>query len=161
MKPKRMFAALALALMPLASTASAQEIVAASGARIGTKQELAAQSRSNYGRSVQSRGYSRSAQRSSGYGRSGYGRGGRVISRPYDSRRSWVPGHYEQVARQVWVPARTERIWIEPVYELRCDRYGNQVRVLVRAGYWDEICHPGYYETRYVRTWIPGTWIYR
>ncbi|MEQ1895345.1 MAG: hypothetical protein ABL998_22630 [Planctomycetota bacterium] len=72
------------------------------------------------------------------------------------SRRTWVPGHSETRCAQVWVPAACERVWIEPVFELRVDACGNRVRVQLCAGYWTTIQHPGHYETREQQVWIPG-----
>lgn len=74
--------------------------------------------------------------------------------------RQWVPGHYEWTTQRVWIPERYERIWIEPLYEWRTDYSGRRYRVLVRAGYWDDICRPGYYDTRRTQVWRPGHWTY-
>lgn len=49
---------------------------------------------------------------------------------------------------QVWVPATTERVWQEPLYEFRRDSCGNTYRVLVRPGGWCVIEHPGHFEWR-------------
>lgn len=84
-----------------------------------------------------------------------YGIGPRPVAVP--SRR-WVPAHYETVYQPVWVPARTERIWVEPVYRVSHDLCGLPIRVLVRAGYWRTVVHPGYSTTRAVRVYRSGTW---
>ncbi len=73
-------------------------------------------------------------------------------------RRHWVPGHYEWVDRRIWIPGRTERVWMQPVYEWRYDWCGNQYQVMVRAGYWRDVCHPGHYEWRKERVYRPGYW---
>jgi hypothetical protein len=83
--------------------------------------------------------------------------GSRPAIRP--AARIWVPGHFETQSYRVWVPGRTEKIWVAPVYEHRHRKYGHRrgtVKVLVRAGYWKTIRHPGHYETRTKRVWIPG-----
>src|SRR5215203_4364266 len=58
--------------------------------------------------------------------------------RPYyvEPVRCWVPGHYETVAQQVWVPGCVKRVWCEPVYDTCVDPYGNTTRVLVRQGHY-------------------------
>ena len=76
-------------------------------------------------------------------------------------RRVWVPGHYETRCEQVWVPAQSERLWGEPVFELRVDACGNRVRVQLCAGYWTTVHHPGRYETREQQVWIPGHYAQR
>ena len=70
--------------------------------------------------------------------------------------RCWVPGHYETRCVEVWVPGACERVWVEPVYDTCTDPCGNTTRVIVRAGHFRTIQHPGHYETRHVQVWIPG-----
>jgi hypothetical protein len=70
--------------------------------------------------------------------------------------RCWVPGHYETRTAEVWVPGRCERQWVEPCYDTCTDPCGNTTRVLVRAGHYRTIQHPGYYETREVQVWVRG-----
>ena len=65
-------------------------------------------------------------------------------------------GRYETRYERVWVPGRTERRWIAPVYGWRCDYRGVRVRVITRAGYWDTIQHKGYYDKRSTRVWVPA-----
>lgn len=85
----------------------------------------------------------------------GYGIGSRPVA--ITSHR-WVPAHYETVYEPVWIPARTERIWVEPVYRTSLDRCGLPIRVLVCAGHWRTVVHPGYSSTRAVRVYRPGGW---
>ena len=75
--------------------------------------------------------------------------------------RVWIPGGYALEARSEWVPGRVEQVWVEPVYELRLDSCGREVRVLVAAGHYEKVHRPGYTTTRYVRVWRPGHWSYR
>ena len=66
--------------------------------------------------------------------------------------RQWVPGHYE--TRLETSPV-VERRWVEPVTELRVDRYGRSYSVVV----------PGYYATvnvpvtHQVTVWVPGYYV--
>jgi len=102
-----------------------------------------------------------------GYG----GHGGAVISGRYSKRRvvsgcsiharcqphrQWVPGHYETTEHQVWIPERKEKVWSPAIYETRYDHCGRPYQTLARPGRWDVVCHPGYYETRRRRVWVPG-----
>jgi len=84
-------------------------------------------------------------------------------SRGYSHSRSpsalvWVPGRYETVSRQVWIPGCVERVWIEPVFELRYDSCGIAIRVQVCPGHWENVQRAGHYELRSVREWRPGHW---
>jgi hypothetical protein len=76
----------------------------------------------------------------------------------YSSSRVWIPAGFETVLSRVWVPGCTERVWIEPRFELRYDRCGNAFRTLVAAGHHELVHRPGHYETRPVRVWRPGYW---
>jgi hypothetical protein len=87
------------------------------------------------------------ADASSGHGRS-----------RYRSSHVWVSGGTETVMRHVWVPGRIERVWVEPVFELRLGSCGERIRVCVASGYWRTIQHPGHYELRPVRVALPGRW---
>jgi hypothetical protein len=76
-------------------------------------------------------------------------------------RRVWVPGHHETRYEQVWIAGTSERVWVEPVFELRTDACGNRVRVQICAGYWTTIHHPGHHETRAQHVWVPGHYAVR
>lgn len=80
----------------------------------------------------------------------------RVSGYSHAPRRVWVPGHYETRCEQVFVPGCTERVWVEPVFELRLGACHTWIRVEVAPGHWRTVQHPGRYETREVRVWIPG-----
>jgi len=71
-------------------------------------------------------------------------------------RRVWVPGHYETRHERVWVPGPCERVWIEPVFELRFDACGRRVRFEVSPGHWRTVQHPGHHEQRAFQVWVPG-----
>ena len=79
------------------------------------------------------------------YGRVGFGR-------------VWVPARTVTRRHKIWVDPYRERIWDEPVYEYRYDDCGNRVRVLVRAGCWRWIDHPGRWEWRTRDVYEPGYW---
>lgn len=82
----------------------------------------------------------------------------------YSAARVWIPTRYETVCERVWIPACSERIWIEPVYELRPSygyRAGACVRVLVQSGHWKTVRHPGHFELRERRVYRPGHWVPR
>ena len=95
-----------------------------------------------------------------GYARPSYERSSTSLS-TYVSSRIWVPGCYQTVHERVWVPGRTERVWVEPVFEWRLGPCGSRLRVLVCAGRWQTVHHPGHYETRAVQVWRPGYWTAR
>jgi hypothetical protein len=91
--------------------------------------------------------------------RNGYAYGsGRIASGPYRGSSLWVPGRYELVRQRVFVPGRCERVWVEPVCEVRFDSCGRPFTVCIRAGTWKTVRYPGSYEVRAVRVWRPGHW---
>lgn len=75
--------------------------------------------------------------------------------------RTWIPGRYETVSYQVFVPGRVEKVWMPAVYENRCGPRGGISKVRVQAGYWKTVRHRGHYDTRYKRVWKPGHWSHR
>jgi hypothetical protein len=81
-----------------------------------------------------------------------------VVARPHTVR-TWVPERYEKREEQVLVsPERHDRVWIADEFETHLDHYGRAHRVLVRPGYWKEVCIPAKYETRCTNVLIPGYW---
>lgn len=152
MKMRRItIAALALALSPfLATSGQAQEFSARYTKRFDdSRLSVSFGTGRSHGRRV-SASYGRRPLRASTYS----GRG-------HAPRGLWVPGRTEVVTRNVWVPGTSEKVWVEPVFDLTCDRYGNQIRVLVRDGYYRTVHHPGHYEARRHEVWRPGYWTYR
>ena len=90
------------------------------------------------------------------------GNHGLILARgSYSSSRVWIPGRYEIVEERVWIPGCDERVWVEPVYELRSCAYGAAYRVLVCAGHFEIRRSPGHFELRSARVWRPGYWIAR
>ena len=71
---------------------------------------------------------------------------------------TWIPGRYETRYEQVWVPGVAQKVWSPPVYETRYDSCGRPYTVLVRAGCWQVVQHPGRYEPRPVQVWVAGHW---
>ena len=83
---------------------------------------------------------------------------GRIRRGPSAAQRIYVPGHHEDVVREVWVPGQTKRVWVPPEYQVVHDSCGRRREILVRPGYWREHCEPGHFETRSERVWVPGHW---
>ncbi len=94
------------------------------------------------------------------YGHGGYG-GGRHGGYDRCETRVFVPGCYETVAQQVWVPGRVSQVWCEAVYDTCYDACGRPYRRCVSQGYWKSVQSPGCYETRYVQVWREGYWTTR
>lgn len=67
-------------------------------------------------------------------------------------------GHWETIVERVWVPGACDRVWIAPIYDTRYDSCGRPIQVCVRAGYWDTVQRPGYYEDRTRRVWREAGW---
>jgi hypothetical protein len=86
----------------------------------------------------------------------------RPVHRPvvHHCERVWVPGHYDTVARRVYVPGYTKTVWHPARYEFRY-RHGCRVRVLISEGHYDTVRVPGRYETQHVRVWHPGRFEHR
>jgi hypothetical protein len=73
--------------------------------------------------------------------------------------RKWVPGHYETVHRQVYVPGRCEQVWQPAEYRWTRDHCGRRVRVLVRKAGYVTVERPGYYKTVCEQVWVPGQYV--
>lgn len=74
----------------------------------------------------------------------------------------WIPGHYQNVERRVFVPGRTRQEFVPAVYE---DRYyrdycGNLrlQRVLVTPACWRTVEDPGTWQCVTERVWVEGAW---
>lgn len=70
--------------------------------------------------------------------------------------RGQVHGRYVTRYERVWVPGQCERIWVPARYEWRFDPCGRRFQVLVEAGHFRTVQHPGHYERRAVRVWVPA-----
>lgn len=74
-------------------------------------------------------------------------------------QRIYVAGHHTWVTERVCIqPARTNRVWVDDVYQVRYDACGTPYRVLVRRGHWKHVQVPARYENRQVRRWVAGGW---
>ena len=62
------------------------------------------------------------------------------------------------VNEKVWIPDSKEKIWVDSVYATHHDEYGRPYQVLVEAGHWDVVYHPGYWGVQPKKVWIPGFW---
>lgn len=102
-------------------------------------------------------------------GRHGYERGAercdpRIVVRAPAPRPEpvWIPGHYENVERRVYVPGEIRREYVPPRYEERRYRdYRGQChveRILVCDGYWRTVQDPGHWRCVTERVWVEGSW---
>ncbi len=65
-----------------------------------------------------------------------------------------IPGHYETRYEQVWVPGRSESVWVPAEVQVYTDAYGYRTERVIRPGHWETIQHPGHYEQRAVQVWV-------
>jgi hypothetical protein len=79
----------------------------------------------------------------------------------YASSRVWIPGGYETIRQQIWVPGCSERIWVEPIFEWRSGPCHTQIRIQLGGGYWRTVHHAGHYEYQPVSVYRPGHWTAR
>ncbi len=88
-----------------------------------------------------------------------YASHGRRSRRGYRGAQSvWISGCNEWSSERYWVAERYENVWVEPVYGWSLGTCGLRVRICTRAGYWNQVCRPGYYATRRIQRWVPGHW---
>ncbi len=74
----------------------------------------------------------------------------------------WVPGRFEQVKREVVIPARYERRWIPARFEYRYNDCGERIRIRVRRGHYRNVLvQRRRVEYRYDRIWVAGHREYR
>lgn len=94
-----------------------------------------------------------------GIGFNNYHRGGGVVIVDRFPTRCWVPGYYQTVCEQVWIPGCgcERQVWIEPVYQTICEPCCGTRQVLVTAGYYRTVVeNAGHYETRTRQVWVEG-----
>jgi hypothetical protein len=74
----------------------------------------------------------------------------------------WIPGHYQIVERQVFVPGCTRKVFVPATYENRVWRdYCGQiqvVRVQTCPATWRIVQDPGRWQCVAERIWIEGSW---
>jgi len=73
--------------------------------------------------------------------------------------RKWVPGHYEAVSRQVWVPGVCEQVWQPAEYGWAYDRCGRRVRVLVHPAGYVTVERPGHWTCVQETVWVAGHYV--
>lgn len=78
----------------------------------------------------------------------------------YKPAKVWIPGRYVTECQRVWVPGHSEQVWCPPVYNTHYDVCGNPYQVLVKAGYYQTIHHPGFWDTQNLQVWKAGHWSY-
>jgi hypothetical protein len=71
-------------------------------------------------------------------------------------RQKWIPGHYETVSKDVWVPEVREQVWQPAQYGWSRDRCGRRIRVLVRPAGYVTVVHPGRWKCIQETVWVPG-----
>jgi len=81
--------------------------------------------------------------------------GGVVVVDPLPGR-CWVPGHFETVCREVFVPGCERRVYVDPVYDTCTDPCGNVTRTIIREGYFKVVRDAGHFETVCSQVWVPG-----
>jgi hypothetical protein len=137
----------ALVLFALAAPSSAQRAVRldaelgpiAGSASVGLQLSFGSGPHSSYSR------------RASRYARSGY-------APPCTPRKVWVPGRYELVQRNVWVPGATRRELVPARFETRYDLCGQPYTVQVQAAYYRTVQDPGCWQLRSERVWVGPHW---
>ncbi|MEO6708084.1 MAG: hypothetical protein ABI054_02400 [Planctomycetota bacterium] len=74
----------------------------------------------------------------------------------------WVPGHYQNVERRVYVPGCTRQVYVPALYQDRVfrDYCGNThvERVMTCPATWQTVQDPGRWECVNERVWIEGGW---
>jgi hypothetical protein len=73
----------------------------------------------------------------------------------------WIPGYYETRCQQVWVEGYWQNVETPAVYDWvwdpHCRRYEWRI---VRPATCTKVWVPGRYETREVRVWVEGRYVY-
>ncbi len=72
-----------------------------------------------------------------------------------------LPGHYETVQEKVWIPGYTEQVWVPARVEVWYDYYGCRHETVLEPGHYRQVHHPGHYELRARRVWVPGRTVCR
>ena len=75
----------------------------------------------------------------------------------------WLPGHYENIERKVFVPGCVRQEYVPPVYEERYWRdYCGRVhveRIQTCPATWRTVQDPGTWKCVTERVWIEGSWL--
>ncbi len=81
------------------------------------------------------------------------------VHRHSDCCKRWIPGHFEVVTEQVFVPGCCRQVWVEPVYATEYDHCGRPFQVLVAPGHYETVQEPGHYETVQRQIWVAPTFV--
>jgi len=65
-------------------------------------------------------------------------------------------GHYEYVSERVWVPGHYDEVLIPARYGWTIDSCGHRVWGLISPERCERVWHPGCYEVRQRRIWVPA-----
>ncbi|MCE9582172.1 MAG: hypothetical protein K8T20_06740 [Planctomycetes bacterium] len=67
------------------------------------------------------------------------------------------PGHFEfRQVTEIVSPARCEKFYVEPVFRIERDCHGNQVKIMVKCGYWSTREIPAVSCTKTIKVWVEG-----
>jgi len=69
----------------------------------------------------------------------------------------FVPGHYETIYQQVWVPGHYRQDYVPPVYKQK-RVHGVTFTIMVSNGYHTKVWVPGHYTTKTRQVWRDGYW---
>ncbi|TDJ74581.1 MAG: hypothetical protein E2O39_04710 [Planctomycetota bacterium] len=155
---------LALALATLATftpTASAQRYSSKSAKHSGVSVQFGSHGVS-FGAHYGKRSKHSSFGLSVAYGSHGYGSPRYGTSHGYRAYASpscfFVPGRYETVKEQVWVPGHSLRVWIQPEFHVWTDHHGVLQRNRIAGGVWQTVPGHGHWKTLHKQVWVPGNW---
>lgn len=86
----------------------------------------------------------------------------RVVQPRCEPAPLWVPGHYEVISRQVWIPGCIRQEYVPPVFEERqwrdyCGRLHIE-RIQISPATWRTVEAPGRWQSVSERAWIEGAW---
>lgn len=74
----------------------------------------------------------------------------------------WIPGHYQNIERRIYVPGCTRQEYVPPVFEERYWRdYCGQLhveRVQTCPAGWRTVQDPGTWKCVTERVWVEGSW---
>lgn len=84
--------------------------------------------------------------------------GGHRHERECETRRVWIPAHFETREERFWVEGTEQQVWVAPVYDWRYDKCGKPYRVQLEVGHWTCVRTPGHFECRKVQVWVCGRW---
>lgn len=67
------------------------------------------------------------------------------------------PGHFEfREVTEIVTPARCEKVYVPPVYRIERDCMGNEIKIMVKCGYWTTREIPAVTCTKTIKVWVEG-----